>query len=721
MQQFRRTLLRIFMMLFLVAGVSTFVTVNANAVYADELESETSEETKVEAIVEDAAAAEVVAEEVSEVQEDAITEDVIVTEDAADSEVVEDLQAEAEEAVDTAETEVTEEVAETPAAEVATEEVKLATKHLTVLDGVDYSLVYDYEYFSANQDVYDAFGDDEEATLRNFVRWGMLGQRQGIATFDVVSYRYAYADLRRAYGTDYTKYYLHYMKYGYSEGRDQVTGITELQNTVTTLNGVDYSLVYDYKYFSANEDVYNSFGDDDVATLANFVRWGMEAGRQGIATFDAKSYRLAYADLRAAYGTNYPSYYLHYMKWGYGEGRDLVTGITQLIGGVTVQDGIDYALVYDFNYFQTKYPDVRDAFGDDDVATLANFVRWGMAGERQGIATFDEKSYRYAYASLRRTYGTNYAGYYLHYIRWGYAAGLDQTTGVTQMVDPVTKYVDYELADIYDYEYYKANNADAVKACGDDDQSLLEYFVKTGIVKGEKAKASYDTTEYNNFKTIFTGFANATTKYQGLEMSMVYDFYYYYEKYSDLRAAYGADTAAYIAHFARWGTQEWRQAKASFRSDVYDMFRQTFVSSSQLAMDQKAQNYSSSTKYLILINYTYHYTNVYEKIVDGAWTKIHTWQNTMGADATPTPTGEFTISDRVYYFDSGYSRCFYATRVSGSIMIHSVLYYQNAGPTQVMDGTLGANISHGCIRHPLEGCKWIYYNIPAGTKCVIYR
>ena len=56
--------------------------------------------------------------------------------------------------------------------------------------------------------------------------------RQGCATFNVNSYKLQYADLRQAYVNDLSKYYEHYLKYGYREHR-KGTGCTSRQGYVT--------------------------------------------------------------------------------------------------------------------------------------------------------------------------------------------------------------------------------------------------------------------------------------------------------------------------------------------------------------------------------------------------------------------------------------------------------------------------------------------------------
>ena len=98
---------------------------------------------------------------------------------------------------------------------------------ITYLDGVDYSKVYNYEYYiNKYDDLKKAFGKDDEAALRHFVKYGMKEGRQGSSAFDLKAYKTNYADLRNAFGTapeNNKDYYLHYIKRGQSENRNAVT------------------------------------------------------------------------------------------------------------------------------------------------------------------------------------------------------------------------------------------------------------------------------------------------------------------------------------------------------------------------------------------------------------------------------------------------------------------------------------------------------------------
>jgi hypothetical protein len=187
---------------------------------------------------------------------------------------------------------------------------------------------------------------------------------------------------------------------------------------------VDYSAVYDYNYYvNKYPDIKKAFGYDDSAVLAHFVKHGINEGRQAKATFNLQSYKNRYSDLRKAYGSNNAKYVLHYIKYGQKEGRVATGYETTVVGATTVYNGVDYSAVYDYNYYVNKYADIKKAYGYNDSAVLAHFVKYGMKEGRQAKATFNVTVYRNNYADLRMVYGNNLKAYYLHFIKHGKREG----------------------------------------------------------------------------------------------------------------------------------------------------------------------------------------------------------------------------------------------------------------------------------------------------------
>lgn len=129
-----------------------------------------------------------------------------------------------------------------------------------------------------------------------------------------------------------------------------------------------------------------------------------------------------------------------------------------------------------------------------------------------------------------------------------------------------------------------------------------------------------------------------------------------------------------------------------------------------------AQGYSSATNYLILVDTANCRVGIYYGRF-GSWSVSKEFICSPGAPSTPTVKGQFTVQDKGYVFGHGYS-CYYYTQFYNDYLFHSVLY--NEGTRVVQDGRLGQHLSHGCVRLAIENAKWIYDNIPRGTKVVIW-
>ena len=214
------------------------------------------------------------------------------------------------------------------------------------------------------------------------------------------------------------------------------------------------------------------------------------------------------------------------------------------------------------------------------------------------------------------------------------------------------------------------------------------------------------------------------------------DDYYYLDKTKGGRRLYGPSPVGSKRYYfdsegRRAVTRGWKTYKGNYYYSYSDgtIAVDTTVNGFKVdkygkasldSMDWKAQDYSSSTNYLILVNRSLHKVAVYRRS-EGLWSPIKKWYCGDGKSSTPTIEGSFTVGIKMLYFDSGSARCWYATQFCGNYLFHSVLYYQNSWPSSVMDGRVGVGVSHGCVRLQVDNAEWIYDNIPRGTKVIVYH
>ena len=273
-----------------------------------------------------------------------------------------------------------------------------------VYRGIDYSAVYDYDFYTRRYpEVYSCFGENREAVLAYFVEYGIDKGHMGSSEFDVNSYKNRYQDLRTEYGNELRSYYMHYIYTGKAELR-QALGVSSLQNPITSLDGIDYSAVYDYSYYvSNNKGISECFGEDDAATLKHFIDYGMDMGLVASKEFDVHSYRNLHQDLRLKYGNELKGYYLHYIFSGKDAGRS--TEKTQsLVDPVSSYAGVDISTIYDFEYYISHNDEAAELYSNDDIGAIKHFVEKSMPSGLPGTYEYDAEEYEKLHSEISMGY-----------------------------------------------------------------------------------------------------------------------------------------------------------------------------------------------------------------------------------------------------------------------------------------------------------------------------
>ncbi len=126
----------------------------------------------------------------------------------------------------------------------------------------------------------------------------------------------------------------------------------------------------------------------------------------------------------------------------------------------------------------------------------------------------------------------------------------------------------------------------------------------------------------------------------------------------------------------------------------------------------------SSTPYLIQVDLSNQVTNIF-KGKKNSWNLLKTFSCSSGIQGEDTPIGTFTIKEKGdWFFSENYKQGGkYWVQFSGNYLFHS-LPYANDKKT-IVDFTLGKPASHGCIRLRELDSKWIYDNVPRGSKVII--
>ncbi len=147
------------------------------------------------------------------------------------------------------------------------------------------------------------------------------------------------------------------------------------------------------------------------------------------------------------------------------------------------------------------------------------------------------------------------------------------------------------------------------------------------------------------------------------------------------------------------------------------------ASSASSAQKTPAKPKTNPNPYLLKVNRTQNLVIAYSKDGNGEYTvPVRAMICSVGLNGD-TPTDTYKTQNKYVWrplIGNVYGQ--YATRITGSILFHSVPYSsQNKSTLDYNEyNKLGSSASHGCVRMTVEDAKWIYDNCPLGTTVIIY-
>lgn len=131
----------------------------------------------------------------------------------------------------------------------------------------------------------------------------------------------------------------------------------------------------------------------------------------------------------------------------------------------------------------------------------------------------------------------------------------------------------------------------------------------------------------------------------------------------------------------------------------------------QLDMYNHIIGYSSGTQWIIGVDRANHKVGVFKGSANN-WSIQYFWNCTTGAPSSPTITGVYNTTGFKRMSLSTDYRARWCTQIWSGYFFHTIL---------ASESELGHSLSHGCIRLPYSAAQWIYNNIYAGTRVVIYN
>jgi hypothetical protein len=229
-------------------------------------------------------------------------------------------------------------------------------------------------------------------------------------------------------------------------------------------------------------------GDPSATEPSNIAQsqsaLGSTVGLDDPLLFDAQYYSSRYPDLQTAFHGDVTALRSHWLTYGIGEGRRA-------------------SPIFDCTTYLSIYQDLRVAFKTDCALAMQHFLTQGLPNEaRRASIEFDVSNYLARYPDLVGAFGANgYLQAARHFM--GFSGGGLWTEGRSGSNE-------------FDVRYYLCHYSDLKQAFGTNFRAAAEHFASTGLpIEGRRGSTLFDIrnflSRYPNYQTTFgTDFYRAT-------------------------------------------------------------------------------------------------------------------------------------------------------------------------------------------------------------------
>ena len=199
---------------------------------------------------------------------------------------------------------------------------------------------------------------------------------------------------------------------------------------------------------------------------------------------------------------------------------------------VTATIGAGYRGAFNARYYADANPDLKAKFGYNVELLAYHYEHYGIKEGRQASPVFNINYYRDRYPDVKRAYGNDNEKVVRHFVNYG----MKEARQGSALFNP---------------ESYRLQYVDLRRAYGMDYPKYYTHFIKYGYKEGRKG-------------TGCKKLQHPMTVLNGVNYGKIYDYFFYTNKYPDVKKYAGTDDLKALKHFVNYGMSEGRQGKGTF-------------------------------------------------------------------------------------------------------------------------------------------------------------